>query len=131
MIMNLIHNDDLNFVEEEVSFFATIPLLDDFRFVGWTKDVTTFDTGPLGYVSTDGEYYLPVFIRNFCDYAVSDEEDRENELIADGKNCAVFVHGAGDNDSFIKRYTTKEIKNIDFSFFDDNDTHEGFVYRSY
>lgn len=130
-ILNLYSNDDVNLVEEEFSYFATVPLLNGFRFVGWTKDVTTAeeDKIPMGYESTDGDFYIPIFVNNFVNHTISDEEDREQEAIDKGKNACIFVHGSG-NESYVKRYTTKEIKMIDFSFFDDNDVFEGFLYRS-
>lgn len=129
MILNLYRNDDVNLVQEEMSFFATLPLFTDFRFLGWTKDQTTDEEGPIGYESTDGDWYIPVFINNFASYPVSDDEEIEQEAIDNGKNCAIFFHGAGTS-SYVMRFTTKEIKLIDLSFFDDKDVDNAFFYRS-
>lgn len=129
-LMNLYSNDDVNLVEEEFGYFATIPLINGFRFIGWTIDITQpeEDSEYLGYLSTDGNYYIPVFIHSHYPKVLSEREyEEEQEAIDKGKNVCIFVHGARDI-SYIKRYTTKELKYIDFSFFDDNDVHEGFVY---
>lgn len=128
MIMNLYSNDDINFVDTEMSYFGTIPLLEGFRFLGWSKDCTTGDE-PVGYESTDGFMYVPIFIKTFCNVIISDEEDREQIALDKGKNTAIFVHGQGE-ESYVLRYTSKEIKLLDLSFFDDRDVHEGFFYRS-
>ena len=131
-IMNLYSNDDINLVEEEFSYFATIPMIDGFIFIGWTKDDTTLEIGdrPKGLLSTDGNYYMPVFLNNFLDKPLSEEEyDREQKDIDNGKNACIFVHGYGEH-SYIKRYTSKELKYIDFSFFDDKDEFESYIYRS-
>lgn len=130
--MNLYSNDDVNLVEEEFSYFATIPMIEGFHFVGWTKDNTTLEIGddPKGHLSTDGNYYMPVFLNNFLDKPLSEDEyDREQKDIDNGKNTCIFVHGYGEF-SYIKRYTSKELKYIDFSFFDDNDEFESYIYRS-
>ena len=77
MILNLYRNDDINFLEDEISFFSTLPLITNSKFLGYTKDCTTGENGPIGYEAQDGNYYIPVFILNFADYPVSDEEEQE------------------------------------------------------
>lgn len=129
MILNLYRNDDINFLEEEISFFSTIPLLTNSKFLGYTKDCTNSDNGPIGYESDDGNYYIPVFILNFADYTVSDEPEEEQKAIDNGKNCVIFIHGK-DSESYIMRFTSKELKLIDLSFFDEKDVYESYFYRS-
>jgi len=128
MIMNLYGNDDINLIDSEMHYFGTMPLIEGFRFIGWTKDVTTGEE-PLGYESPDGNFYIPVFIKTFCNTCVSNEEDRELIALDNGKNTAIFVHGQGE-ESYVMRMTSKETKLLDLSFFDDRDVHEAFFYRS-
>lgn len=128
-MMQLYKNEDINFIDEEVSFFSTLPLLDNSKFLGYTKDCTVLDNGPLGYEADDSEFYIPVFIVNFSNRPLSDEESDEQKAIDNGKNCAIFVHGKGE-ESYIMRYTSKELKLIDFSFFTNADINNAFLYRS-
>jgi len=125
MLLNLYRNDDINFLESEISYFGTLPPFDGFKFLGWTKDNTTDEEGPIGYESDLGDFYIPVFIKNFSLEIVSDEEEKEQEAIDNGKNCVILIYGSR-NDSYVIRFTSKELKYIDLSFFDDEDVYKSF-----
>lgn len=125
MILNLFRNDDINFIDSEISYFGTIPPYSDFKFLGWTKDLTTDENGPLGYESDLGDFFIPVFIKNFSIDPISDEVEREQEAIDKGKNCVILVYGS-KNESYVMRFTSKELKYIDLSFFDDEDVFKSF-----
>ena len=124
MILNLFRNDDINFIDSEISYFGTIPPYADFKFLGWTKDLTT-EESPLGYESDLGDFFIPVFIKNFSIDPISDEVEREQEAIDNGKNCVILVYGS-KNESYVMRFTSKELKYIDLSFFDDEDVFKSF-----
>lgn len=125
MILNLFNNEDMNFVESDNSYFSTIPPYDGYKFLGWTKDATIENEDELGYLSTDGNMYIPVFIKNFSLETISNETDREQIALDSGKNCAILIYGSGDV-SYVMRYTSKELKHIDLSFFNDKDVFDAF-----